>query len=42
MDIVIRDPGVWTDKAQRGGPWFHARSGGGNCSGLMRNVARHG
>jgi len=42
MDIVIRDPDVWTDKAQRGGPRFHVRPGGGLCSGILRNVARHG
>ena len=42
MDIVIRNPDVWTDKAQRGGPWLHVRPGGGRCSGFLRNVARHG
>ena len=27
MDIAIRDPDVWTDKPQRGGPRFHVRPG---------------
>ena len=42
MDIVIRNPDVWTDKAQCGGPWLHVRPGGGHCSGFLRDVGQQG